>query len=147
MGGIMRRLLWIAAATLLVACAKDVVGPRSGVTLLVTNATCTAGACDSVRILAFPSNQPNTPGGPWSVDLGVMTTPQKCFALPPSAKFYVIAPESGQRGAGHQHVGLDDALTRLHRYSGTGRERPVRRSEHDLIHSGERGGMGDNAAY
>ncbi len=85
----MRRFLWIAAATLLVACAKDVVGPRSGVTLLITNATCVAGACDSVRILAFPSDQPNTPGGLWSVDLGVMNTPQKCFILPPSATFYV----------------------------------------------------------
>ena len=90
----MQRLLLIVAASALVACAKDVVGPRSGVTLLVTNATCVAGACDSVRVLAFPSDQPNTPGGPWSVDLGVMTTPQKCFLLPPSAKFYVVA-ESG----------------------------------------------------
>lgn len=86
----MRGFFFIVAACSLVACAKDPVGPRSGITLLVTNATCVAGACDSVRILAFPSNQPDTPAGLWSVDLGVMTTQQKCFILPPSAKFYVI---------------------------------------------------------
>jgi hypothetical protein len=64
--------------------------PRTGVTLLVTNETCRSGRCDSLEVLAFPSNQPNTPGGLWSVDLGLITTPQACFTLPPSASFHVI---------------------------------------------------------
>ena len=81
----MRRLLLMFAAISVVACAKDVVGPRSGVTLLVTNATCLAGPCDSLRVLAFPSDQPNNPAGPWSLDLGVITTSQECIVLPSSA--------------------------------------------------------------
>jgi hypothetical protein len=87
----MKRVLPIVLAVTVVACGKEVVGPRSGVTLLVTNATCLTGPCDSLRVLAFPSDQPNTPGGYWSLDLGVMTTSQACFTLPPSAHFYVIS--------------------------------------------------------
>src|SRR5437879_11714758 len=64
--------------------------PRSGVTLLVTNESCVTGRCDSLRVLAFPSNQPNTPGGLWSLDLGIMTTAHACFTLPPTATFRVI---------------------------------------------------------
>lgn len=87
----MRRFSSIVLALCTVACAKDVVGPRSGVTLLVTNGTCVAGHCDSLRVLAFPSNQPITPGGYWSLDLGLLTTSQTCFTLPPSANFYIIS--------------------------------------------------------
>ena len=64
--------------------------PRSGVTLLVTNESCLAGSCDSLRVIAFPSNQPNTPGGLWSLDLGIITTSRACFTLPPTATFRVI---------------------------------------------------------
>ena len=85
----MKRVLSIVLAVTVVACGKEIVGPRSGVTLLVTNGTCLAGHCDSLRVLAFPSDLPNTPGGPWKLDLGVMTTSQECFVLPPSANFYV----------------------------------------------------------
>lgn len=77
----------IVVATL--ACSSSL-EPRSGVTLLVTNGTCQAGHCDSLRVLGFPSNQPNTPGGEWSLDLGLITTSQACFTLPPTAVFYVI---------------------------------------------------------
>src|SRR5487761_1964022 len=87
----MRRFFSIVLAAGVMACAKDVVGPRAGVTLLVTNGPCAAGHCDSLRVLAFPSNQPLTPGGYWSLDLGVMSTSQECFTLPPTAHFYVIA--------------------------------------------------------
>jgi hypothetical protein len=64
--------------------------PRSDITLLVTNATCRSGRCDSLAVLGFPSNQPRTPGGFWSIDLGLVTTPQACFTFPPSATFRVI---------------------------------------------------------
>jgi hypothetical protein len=64
--------------------------PRAGVTLLVTNATCQAGQCESVRVLGFPANQPSTPGGFWSLDLGVVAGSEACLTLPPSAVFRVI---------------------------------------------------------
>ena len=57
---------------------------------MVTNGTCLEGHCDSLRVLGFPVNQPNTPGGPWSLDLGVVTTPQACLPIPPSGIFRVI---------------------------------------------------------
>ncbi len=64
--------------------------PRSGITLLVTNGTCVPGPCTSQEILAFPSNQPHTPGGYWSLDLGAMTGAELCITLPASATFLVI---------------------------------------------------------
>jgi hypothetical protein len=78
----------IVVATL--ACSSSV-EPRSGVTLLVTNGTCQGGHCDSLRVLGFPINQPNTPGGLWRLDLGLLTAPQACFTLPPKAVFLLIA--------------------------------------------------------
>lgn len=66
------------------------VEPRSGVTLLVTNGTCHDDHCDSLVVLGFPSNQPDTPGGMWSLDLGLVTTSQACLVLPPTAVFRVI---------------------------------------------------------
>ena len=64
--------------------------PRSGVTLLVTNGTCQGGHCDSLRVLGFPSNQPLTPGGFWSLDLGLITASEACFTLPRTAAFHVF---------------------------------------------------------
>jgi len=75
------------------ACSSSV-EPRAGVTLLVTNESCQSGHCDSLEVLAFPSIQPNTPGGFWSIDLGAITTAQKCFTLPPTAQFKVIGQHS-----------------------------------------------------
>jgi len=84
---------WLAAFSLIllatVSCSSSV-EPRSGVTLLVTNGTCQTGHCDSLRVLGFPSSQPNTPGGLWSLDLGIITAPQACFRLPTTATFRVI---------------------------------------------------------
>jgi hypothetical protein len=68
--------------------------PRAGVTLRVTNGTCAPGPCASERVLLFPNNQPNTPGGLWSLDLGVMTASEMCFTIPESAKFLIIADNS-----------------------------------------------------
>lgn len=70
-------------------------GPRSGLTLLVTNATCSGGACSVLRVLGFPTNGPNTPGGPWALDLGRVTGSSACLVLPPSATFQVVAEPSG----------------------------------------------------
>jgi hypothetical protein len=78
-----------------ISCSSTV-EPRSGVTLLVTNGTCQGGHCDSLRVLGFPSNQPLTPGGLWSLDLGLITASQACLTLPPTAAFHVI----GMRGDG-----------------------------------------------
>jgi hypothetical protein len=72
-----------------VACSSNL-GPRAAITVRVANSTCSVTACDSLEVLAFPSNQPHTPGGFWSIDLGVLTTSQRCFTLPPSATFRVI---------------------------------------------------------
>jgi len=70
--------------------SASTVEPPASITLSVTNATCGMGRCDSLRILGFPENQPATPGGLWSLDLGLLTTPRACVTLPPSAEFYVI---------------------------------------------------------
>jgi hypothetical protein len=72
------------------ACSSSFDAPSS-VTLRVTNTTCTPGPCAAVRVLAFPGDQPDTPGGPWSLDLGVITTPTACVTIPPKAAFYIIA--------------------------------------------------------
>jgi hypothetical protein len=71
------------------ACSSSL-EPRSGVTLLVTNGTCQAGQCTPLAILGFPSNQPITPGGLWSIDLGLLTVPAACLTFPRSAIFRVI---------------------------------------------------------
>lgn len=86
--------LWLRAIPVIafatISCSSSL-EPRSGVTLLVTNGTCQGGHCDSLRVLGFPSNQPNTPGGLWNLDLGLITTPQACYILPPTAVFLLIA--------------------------------------------------------
>ena len=89
----MMRVRCVIATPLLVFAAlscSSSLEPRSGITLLVTNGSCTPGPCSSQEVLAFPSNQPNTPGGYWSVDLGTMSGPELCITLPPSATFRVI---------------------------------------------------------
>lgn len=88
------RLAALLIAGFLPACQSNDTGNTSAPTLLVTNATCQSGHCDSLEILAFPSNRPRTPGGLWSIDLGLMTGPQSCVTLPPSATFRVAGPDS-----------------------------------------------------
>lgn len=77
-----------------VACSTPV-EPGSVPTLLITNATCESGACAPVVILGFPSDQPHTPGGYWSVEIGVAAGPSACLSLPPSAMFRVIDASTG----------------------------------------------------
>ena len=71
------------------SCSSSV-EPRGAITLLVTNSTCLPGPCSTQEVLVFPSNQPHTPGGYWSLDLGPMTGSELCVTLPESATFLVI---------------------------------------------------------
>src|SRR4051812_41811224 len=76
-------------------------GPAGGATpevkLLVANGTCTATGCGVVHVLAFPAaNQPQTPGGLWSLDLGTTSARETCLTIPASATFRII----GQTSAG-----------------------------------------------
>jgi hypothetical protein len=69
--------------------------PR-GVPLLVTNTTCTPGPCQAIRIIAFPQNQPRTPGGFWSMNLGTVTGDSACFEIPPGTTFSITDASSGR---------------------------------------------------
>jgi hypothetical protein len=69
--------------------------PR-GVPLLVTNTTCTPGPCQPIRIIAFPQNQPRTPGGFWSMDLGTLTGDSACLEIPPGTTFSTTDASSGR---------------------------------------------------
>lgn len=89
------RSKFLFSVLLLAAIGCSSVEPRSGVRLLVRNPSCRAAVCPSQQILGFPSNQPGTPGGMWSLDLGTMTTPTACLMLPPSANFYIIDTGNG----------------------------------------------------
>ena len=97
------RVQLLALVALVTGCSSPV-GPSghatytSGVPLLVINGNCVAGQCTPLRVLAFPGQdrQPGTPGGLWSLDLGVVSQPQTCLFIPPSAIFRII----GQNGNG-----------------------------------------------
>jgi len=88
----LRRLIAISPLMLAVVSCSSSLEPKSDVTLLVTNGSCDPGPCRAQQVLAFPSNQPNTPGGDWFVDLGTMTGPQLCVTIPISATFVVSGP-------------------------------------------------------
>lgn len=79
---------------------------HSHVSLMVNNGTCTGGTCSAVDVLAFPKNQPHTPGGMWSIDLGTVSTATACLTLPASAQFVVAGPTT----ADTLTWTLDDAL-------------------------------------
>ncbi|PYO41742.1 MAG: hypothetical protein DMD33_12140 [Gemmatimonadetes bacterium] len=85
-----RHVLGAVALLLVALSCSSTVEPRAGVTLLVTNGTCVPGPCSPLEILGFPSNQPATPGGYWSLDLGAMSGAALCVTIPVSATFRVI---------------------------------------------------------
>jgi hypothetical protein len=85
---------WILLLLGVLGCSSPV-QPRTGVTLLITNGTCETGQCAPLQILGFPSNQPHTPGGFWSVDLGLISAASACLTLPPSATFRVTDASTG----------------------------------------------------
>lgn len=87
------RRLW---RSLLIAGAAACAGldqAAQPVHVLVTNATCSSGQCTAIRVRAFPDNQPHTPGGLWSLDLGTVSSASACLTIPATAKFEVTGPE------------------------------------------------------
>lgn len=91
-GGKMRIRYVIAVPSLVLAalsCSSSLDAPGN-ITLLVTNPSCLSGPCSAQEVLAFPGNQPHTPGGYWSLDLGTMTGFSLCVTIPTSATFRVI---------------------------------------------------------
>jgi hypothetical protein len=92
----MTRLLKLGPILLLAASAcSSTTEPLPTVTLLVTNVTCNTGPCVPLQILGFPDNQPLTPGGLWSIDLGTVTGPSACLTLPASREFRVTNTGTG----------------------------------------------------
>jgi|KBSSwiStaDraftv2_1062776.scaffolds.fasta_scaffold64599_6 hypothetical protein len=93
-----RRRRWkvLAFLPLAVLACSSTLEPRENVTLLVTNETCETGTCSPLRILGFPDNQPATPGGFWSIELGVLTGPSACLTLPASREFHVTEVPGGK---------------------------------------------------
>ncbi len=90
------RVLWRALLLPVLATYSSPIAPPRSVPLMVTNTTCTPGPCQAIRILAFPQNQPRTPGGWWSIDLGTVTTPTTCVWIPPSAHFTITDISTGR---------------------------------------------------
>jgi hypothetical protein len=86
------RMIAISPLVLAALSCSSSLEPKGNVTLLVMNASCAPGPCIAQEVLAFPSNQPETPGGDWSLDLGTMTGPQLCVTIPISATFLVSGP-------------------------------------------------------
>src|SRR6476620_4979409 len=83
------------------ACSSLAAQPTS-VSLLVTNATCTPGPCQSVKVLACPQNVPHTPGCRWRIELGTLSTASACFVIPPESKFLIV--EQGSNGVNDTRV-------------------------------------------
>jgi len=75
---------WVVCLPLmLVAFACDsATAPSTPATIYVTNSTCSSGECSSFEVLAFPSNQPLTPGPMWSLKLGTISSGGACLSLP-----------------------------------------------------------------
>jgi hypothetical protein len=99
---------WTMALLVVTMGCTSAVEPLSNVTLLVRNTTCDPGPCQAIRVLAFPNNQPLTPGGAWSIDLGVVTTAIACLTIPPSAHFDVT--DAGTGGVTVTRWTTNDAL-------------------------------------
>lgn len=71
----------------------------ASVTIYVTNGACTSAPCSPIDVLAFPSNSPTNPGGPWRFSLGRMSTPAACLSIPKREAFYITSTDT--YGYGH----------------------------------------------
>jgi len=90
-GSTLRRLgsgLFLAPLLLALACSSTT-EPQGPVTLFVVNTTCDPGPCAALSVRGFPEEQPLTPGGLWSIEVGTVAAPFACFTLPPSGEFHV----------------------------------------------------------
>ncbi|HEY2851463.1 MAG TPA: hypothetical protein VGJ18_01365 [Gemmatimonadaceae bacterium] len=65
------------------------------VKLFVMNTTCGSSGCRAYHVLAFPEDQPTTPGGFWSIDLGEVTTASACLTIPATATFKITDAGTG----------------------------------------------------
>lgn len=92
----MRNSKLLSVVAFLASACSSTLAPRDDVKLLVTNRSCDTGPCTPLRVLGFPRDQPNTPGGFWSIDLGVVTGPTACLTLPASREFTVTEVPSGK---------------------------------------------------
>ena len=94
-----RRAITLAAVAAAVGCSSGDStstgnpAPKAAM-LLVTNSTCAAGHCDSIDVLAFPSYQYSSPGGPRTIDLGIVATPTACLSLPVADTIRVTATDN-----------------------------------------------------
>lgn len=87
-GGLARSTLPLLLLPL--ACDTATAPSPPGVTLHVMNATCALSACTALEVRGFPENQPGTPGGFWSMALGVVDSEAGCLVLPAADTFRVI---------------------------------------------------------
>jgi hypothetical protein len=85
----------LSPLALTLACTSTTDVDESGPlpSILLTNGTCSSGTCTPLEIRAFPSNQPRTPGGYWSIELGTVSQEYACLKLHRADTFRVI----GQR--------------------------------------------------
>ncbi|MEO7966351.1 MAG: hypothetical protein ABIT38_20810, partial [Gemmatimonadaceae bacterium] len=90
------RLATVSSAIVVGACNNPSVAPNATVTLLVENATCTAEGCGELNVFAFPNSSYITPGGPWRVTLGSVTTASACLVIPASAEAHITDAGTGQ---------------------------------------------------
>ena len=65
-------------------------------TLLVYNATCDPGPCVPLTVYAFPADQPHTPGGFWTIDIGLAFEAFTCLELPSKRDFQAQNASTGQ---------------------------------------------------
>lgn len=94
----MRRAIALCALVMIPGCSSSTAmdTASAAVTVRVVNTTCGGGGCMALRVLAFPDNQPHTPGGFWSLDLGVITSESGCVTLPQTAAFTVTDAGAGK---------------------------------------------------
>lgn len=78
------KLMLPASLTVALLACSSPSEPGSGVTLSVVNWTCQPGPCATIRVLGFPSDQPETPGPYWQLKLGQLSGPSGCFTIPAS---------------------------------------------------------------
>ena len=88
------RIVFCATLSILAGSCAALTEPRA-VKLVVTNTTCGPNGCGAFYVLAFPENQPKTPRGFWSVDLGEVTTASACLTIPATATFKIVDAGTG----------------------------------------------------
>lgn len=85
---IIRSTMVMAVALAIYGCTAST-GPTTEVTLAVSNTTCLSGVCRAIQVRAYPAEQPSTPGGLWSIEVGVVSGAAACLVLPTSGTFKV----------------------------------------------------------